>query len=68
MWSNNYKLEHCFEAHSDWVNDLVIYNKNFLISCSDDSDIKVLYIYKIANFLALEYSYKGMCLYAKGQS
>lgn len=43
MWNNQYRYKGCIEAHSDWVNDLTIYNGKFLISCSDDKTIKVAF-------------------------
>ena len=41
MWDNQLRYKGCIEAHSDWVNDLLIYNTKFLISCSDDKTVKV---------------------------
>ena len=41
MWANRYKYKGCIEAHSDWVNSLIIYNSIFLVSCSSDKTAKI---------------------------
>ena len=42
IYNKKCRLEGKIEAHSDWVNSLLIYNEESLISCSDDKTIKVV--------------------------
>lgn len=44
MWSSRFRYRGSIDAHSDWVNDLLIYNSRFLISCSEDKTIKVRFL------------------------
>lgn len=41
MWTKRYQLKGKLLGHSDWVNKLLIYNENYLISGSDDKTIRV---------------------------
>lgn len=41
MWNTNYRSAGHINAHSDWVNSLLAYNSDYLISCSEDKTVKV---------------------------